>query len=102
MKFLQATEKLMSNLGLNQPDISQKYLLNWRNMLVLFPVGQFSIFAAVYFLIDARSLIEYSESFYISITALLFSTMFSVFIWNTTKLFDLICGFECVTRKRES
>lgn len=100
MKFLQAIQKPMHIMGIRQINKMNKKSVNWRNMLIFISMCQFSTFGIIFFLIEANNLIEYSESSFISITALLFTNMFGLFIRNTANLFELIDEFEKITKKR--
>lgn len=102
MKFFQAIRNPLNILGLNQPVASQTKFLNWRNVLVLVGLGQLSTICGLFIMLEATTLKEYADCFYISVTAFLNFFIIVIFVQNTANLFELINGFESVTKKRKS
>lgn len=86
-------------MGINQVTSLKARSLNWRNVLNLFTIGQFSIVGAVFFMLDAENLKGYIESFYIFETAFLYFFIYATIVWKQSKLFEQMEGFEMLAKK---
>lgn len=101
MKFFQEIQKPLSNLGIDQKSSLQNKVLTSRNVLVLLLSTQFLFFLMAFLFIDAKTLREYTDSFYICSSVFLNYFMFISFVKNAQKLFDLINGFESISIERK-
>lgn len=98
MKFFDANKKILHNLGI-QDQPSQQSVFNLRNSVFLSFLAQLCIFTSVFLLSETMTMKEYANSFYVTITTLTFSFMYTLYVWNTTKMFELINGFEQFAEK---
>lgn len=88
-------------MGVNSSQLSEERLLNLRNLFGLFMFAQHTCSTSAFFLFKAQTFQEYSDSFYISSTALGAALNYTYVVCKMAKVFDLIQNLEKVIEKRE-
>lgn len=102
MKLFQSVQKYYRTLGVYAPQSNQNYAFNWRNLVVLFALTQGFIFTMAFCLLQAKTVREYGDSFYVSVTEFADAIYFLSNIWKMRKFFKLIEQFENFIEKSKS
>lgn len=85
-------------LGINS---TRKSSFNCKNLVVLFLLGQLILSTTAYFLHEAKTTQEYSESFYTLNTSALLFFVFAVIIRKQTNIFQFIVDLRSLIETRE-
>lgn len=73
---------------------NQEHSLNLRNFVYFFNLLQGSTLSALYFLLEADTMSEYADSFYVVATSLLLFVIYTTLVRNTVNIYSLIGAFE--------
>lgn len=73
---------------------ASEHLFNRRNALVLLIISENLISSVIFMVNKAKTVREYLESFYGSVTSLAATVLFLSDIYNALNIFDLIANFE--------
>lgn len=101
MKIFQTLAKLFENVGISVRQAFGENLLNKKNVIVFCLLIVFSTLTTAFFLFEAKTFREYAESFYISVSMIMISVCFALFIWKTVKIFELIVTIETIIQHRK-
>lgn len=101
VKLFQATQKFMRMLGIYPPEPHQSHSFNFKNLSIIFCsiCSFFGVF--VFFVFQAQTAMEFSVSFYASITILIIIAVFTINIWKAPTIFKLIELVEKFSEKRK-
>lgn len=81
---------------------AQGHSIGAKSVMVLLLLGQYILSTAAYFLFEAKTIEEYSESFYILTTAALILFIVSVMIFKKVNIFQFIDDLREIIQKRKS
>lgn len=101
MMFFHAVKKPFSEIGIYELSFVQNKILNRKNVLIFLLCIQFFVWTVAYLLFSAKTLREYTDSLFICINLFFYTFMFEFYVINVPKIFDLINGFENVTKNYE-
>lgn len=102
IKLFQCVKKSCGTMGINLSHTNQNCSLNSRIILCFVPLIIFLISSSAYMIIVANSMLEFSDSFYINITA--FSNIFtiSITIWKMPIILNVISKLEKIIEKSKT
>lgn len=98
MKLFQTIQKLNRLLGLS-PESNQSYSLNAKNVLILYTQIQGFIYTAAFGIFQAKTMREYGDAFYQSVTELSAAINLWNFIGEINRLYNFIEKFEGIIQK---
>lgn len=98
MHLFQSIQIPFANLGI-YPE--PKKLINVKNTVAFLFFSQYTISIAVYFLYEAKTTQEFSESFYILATTTLLFFIFTIYIYKRQIFFQLIDDLRRIIETRE-
>lgn len=101
MKLFQTVQKFFQLLGLS-PKSDESYSLNAKNVLVLFIQIEGFVFTAAFGIFQAKTMREYGDSFYQSVTELSAAINLLNFIGQINSLYNFIETFEGIIAKSKS
>lgn len=101
MKIFQALILIFRTEGIFWPQKYKNHPFNIKNMSIIFTLGIYTILSALFLLLEAKTFSEYGDSFYSTVTTLFCLVIFSLVVWKSAKIFDLIDGLEAIILKRE-
>lgn len=94
MQIFQSIQKHFATLGIAKSQITQKYLLNVKNVLGWFMLWQYTCSTSAFFLFEAITFREYAESYYISSTVFGATLNCTYVVLKVAEVFDLILHLE--------
>lgn len=83
----------------SQPNENRRY--NSINLAIQSIFFVSIITSGIFFFYEAKTLLEYSDSFYSFTTAIGTSVFFAVLVWKKSKIFALIGKYEATIEKRK-
>lgn len=104
MKLFQLHRKYFSFIGIEplQPfQKNQKLIVLWRRLLVFIPFIACAILSSAFLGYKAKTLEEYSDSFYFSISMVHMCTILTVLVCKAARLFKLIEDIEKLIEQRK-
>lgn len=101
MKLFQVFRKCMDTIGLRDPITKQENAFPFKRFI--FPIYLWLSVASssMFFVFEAETFDEYSESFYTIATAICLGSFNTEFVRNSSSIFELITKFEENIQKRE-
>lgn len=101
VKLFQATRRFLDMAGIYPPQPHQLHRFSSRNLTIL--IGLIVAFIGVsgYFLFLAKNMVDYSISFYASVSILFFICVFTINIWKTSNIYELLDLGERLIEKSE-
>lgn len=94
MELFQFLRKMYRATGTHPLKIKQNYSLNVRNLFYSTSLILFCISTTAYLMVDATTVIELAETYFISLTTLAVTANFFVHFWKTSNALHLIAKFE--------
>lgn len=102
MKLFVSVRRFYEFMGVYPSQSQQKFPFNWRNLIILLSlIVTFGILACS-FLFEVNTIIEYAESFYITITVLGSLINFFTSFWKTKNIYMFVEKLEKFSENRES
>lgn len=98
---MQIFQSLRSYMHIFGVDPNQKSMFNYRNVSVLLVASQFLVSAAMFFIFEAETFREYTESFNVLSIASINTFMAIVIILKATQFHKLIEMFEQTIEDRK-
>lgn len=102
LHFFKLNRELFQKIGIHPCRPNQNNTYNVRNSLILIHLTQTFVGSAVFLLFEAKSIEEYGQSFYQSVTVFLLLFLWPTFIHNMGNLFDLMDQMDEFGQKRKS
>lgn len=99
MELFYFVRKCFKNLGVVPIQSEHDSSFNFKNLFVLISLLQMFISSLVYFLLEAKSIGELANSFYMILSCLACVIFFSISIWNISNILKLIGEFELFIEK---
>lgn len=90
MKLFRAIRRFHVMGGIYPPHPNQIHPFNLKNLRILFGLVFACFGVSGYFLFLAQTMFDYTISFYASVTTLFFISVFSINIWKTVKIYELL------------
>lgn len=81
-------------MGIKRSHPNRNCSINLRILLCCVPVTLFLISSTGYMVLKANSVLEFNDSFYVNVTALLNICSISISIWNMPNIFNVIKQLE--------
>lgn len=94
IKFFQTVKKSYKILGIHPPQENGKFPFNPKSLFFLFCYAQFCTGMAAFFVIEAKSIYEYGNSFYMFFTQFFVMLDFFVLMWRIPTISELIAELE--------
>lgn len=101
MKVFQMIQKLFKIAGIQPRQPNQVFPFNWKNFVTLLFLGLFSLATGAFFVLDAKNMSEFAESFYALTLSLLLFFFYSSLTGNMEKILKLIDDFEETIENRK-
>lgn len=101
MKFFQSIRKVFASVGIYKPQPLQKNPISVRSALRLLCLALFSSLTFAFFVYEAKTLLEFAESFYIFATSTFLFSILSTYILKTPKIFELLDSMEIEIEERK-
>lgn len=98
MKLFLSVQKFLHRLGID-PHRQNHYPFTWKNLLVVFIFAQMCVGTTGFFILQAKTVREYGDSFYASLTLFANAIYCLIFIFNIKKIQKLIENLEEFIRK---
>ena len=98
MKLFQNSQKTMAILGINS---NQQTGFNTRLMITFSMLGLGLISSAIFFFFEANTFEEYSNSAYVTTSIAVCSACFTIFVFKTKTVMELIDDWEEFHTKTE-
>lgn len=94
IQLFRSVRRYFQLLGIDQSQPSETFSINWRIVFTIFWCAQHSITIFAFFIIEAKTVIEYGISFYGFIIMAYCVYYFSILIWQRSRIFQLIENFQ--------
>lgn len=94
VQLFQAIQNYHQTLGICQPQPNASHPINWRMLVVFFCFAEQIASATVFFLTEAKTVLDYGCSFYTSISMVYCVYYFLILIQRTPQIFQLIEHFQ--------
>lgn len=104
MKLFQLHRKFIAVMGVEllQPfQKNQAMIVIIKRLLYFISLILFVILSSVFLGYEAQTLDEYADSFYGSVSTVVFSLIFAIILWKMDSLFKLIGDFEQLIEQRK-
>lgn len=101
VKLFQATQVYYKTLGIYPTEPNQKISYNVTTVCILLTMVVDFLSTATYFFVEAETIQEYSDSFYVASSAFNFIVCFCVSIWKMPKILQLIAKYEEFAQRRK-
>lgn len=101
MKTFQYFQQSLGYLSIYPPQLEENNRFNSKNWLILNIYLVTIIVSGIFFVYEAKTLFEYSDSLYTCATAASTSVFFAVLVSNKSRIFVLIGKYEATIEKRE-
>lgn len=95
MMFFELIQYYLAIVGIDSDHANRKCLLNKRNVTVITIFVVTAIFKIMYFVHEAKTFVEYTESLYVISTLFAAIFSFAIIIWKMPQLFEFMNDFEC-------
>lgn len=102
MKLFLSLREIMSVVGVQPPNPTQKYSFNWKRLLAFICILKFAILTIAALAFEANSFYEYAECVYAIITVWTVVSNILVVTLQMRKIFQLIDNFEKSIQERKS
>lgn len=99
MELFHFLQKIYKATGTYPLKINQSCSLNIRNLFYSISLILFFISTTAFLIFDASTVIELTETYFISLTILAVTANFFVHFWKTVNALDLIAKFEEFIKK---
>lgn len=76
------------------PPESNQFPFNWRYSLIIFNLAIATIISGGFFILDANTVREYGDSFYVTMTSFTSLSMYLIHIFNMGKVLKLMENFD--------
>lgn len=94
IELFQCVKKVFKLMGIKRSHPNRNCSINLRILLCCVPVTLFLISSTGYMVLKANSVLEFNDSFYVNVTALLNICSISISIWNMPKILNVIKQLE--------
>lgn len=94
VKIFQTAQNYMKIIGIYPPRPGQSHTFNTKNICYLVCLVNVFILVTLFFLFQAKSAVEFSISFYCSITSLTVFSLSTINIYKTANIFKVVEAIE--------
>lgn len=93
MKLFRSIKSYCHSLGMHPPE-SNQFPFNWRYSLIIFNLAIATIISGGFFILDANTVREYGDSFYVTMTSFTSLSVYLIHIFNMRKVLKLMENFD--------
>lgn len=101
MKLFQSVRKFYENMGFYPSQVGQKCPFNRRNFAILSILSLTLVCMTSSFLFASRTITEYAESFYVSLTVFVCTVHFLTSFWKSPKIYAFVEKLEEFNENRK-
>lgn len=101
LRLFQCVKEKCETMGINLSHLNQNCSINWKILVFFVPTLLFLISSTVYMVYMADSVLEFNDSFFINLTAVLNFASTSILIREMPIILELIAKLERTIEKSE-